>query len=80
MIHSAKISTFGERAVDVFYVADARGGKVEGEAREKRVRSVLLEALQKADGKAKPSSAKAKSAEPKSPEPTRRTTQPAEAD
>ncbi|MEM7223492.1 MAG: [protein-PII] uridylyltransferase [Pseudomonadota bacterium] len=44
-ITSAKISTFGERAVDVFYVQSAKGGKIENEASLKRIRTRLLEAL-----------------------------------
>ena len=44
-IMSAKISTFGERAVDVFYVQSAKGGKIENEASLKRIRTRLLEAL-----------------------------------
>ncbi len=46
MIHSAKISTYGERAVDAFYVQNALGDKVESEARLKRIREKLLEALE----------------------------------
>ncbi len=45
IIDSAKIATYGERAVDVFYVHDALGGKVEAEAKLKRIRNALLEAL-----------------------------------
>ena len=48
MIHNAKISTYGERAVDVFYVQSALGEKVEGEAKLKRIRAKLLEALDEA--------------------------------
>jgi [protein-PII] uridylyltransferase len=51
MIHSAKISTFGERAVDVFYVQNALGDKVESEARLKRIRERLLEALAEPEDK-----------------------------
>ena len=46
MINSAKISTYGERAVDAFYVQNAPGDKVEGEARLKRIRKKLLLALE----------------------------------
>ena len=52
MIHSAKISTYGERAVDVFYVEDVRGGKVTSETKQKRIRSTVLKALEAADGQA----------------------------
>jgi [protein-PII] uridylyltransferase len=43
-IHSAHIATYGERAVDVFYVTDLIGGKVEGTARLKALEKRLLEA------------------------------------
>jgi [protein-PII] uridylyltransferase len=45
MIHGAKISTFGERVVDVFYVQAVLGGKVEGEAKLRRIRQRLAEVL-----------------------------------
>src|SRR5690606_36946056 len=45
IIDSAKIATYGERAIDVFYVHDALGGKVEAEPKLKRIRTALLEAL-----------------------------------
>ncbi|MEX0759384.1 MAG: [protein-PII] uridylyltransferase [Tistlia sp.] len=45
IIDTAKIATYGERAIDVFYVHDALGGKVEAEAKLKRIRAGLLEAL-----------------------------------
>jgi [protein-PII] uridylyltransferase len=43
-IHSAHIATYGERAVDVFYVTDLIGGKVEGTTRLKALEKRLLEA------------------------------------
>ena len=43
-ISSAHIATYGERAVDVFYVTDLIGGKVEGTARLKALEKRLLEA------------------------------------
>ena len=51
MIHSAKISTYGERAVDAFYVQNALGDKVESETRLKRIREKLLEALEEPEDK-----------------------------
>lgn len=45
-IGSAKISTFGEEVVDVFYVKDIFGMKVEHEGKLKATREALLEALQ----------------------------------
>ena len=45
-ISSAKISTYGERVVDVFYVKDGFGMKIEHETRLKRVREALLTAAE----------------------------------
>ena len=44
IVHSAHIATYGERAVDTFYVTDLFGGKVDGSARMKSVEKRLLEA------------------------------------
>ena len=44
-ISSAKISTYGEKVVDVFYVKDLFGHKVEDETRLKTIREGLLGAL-----------------------------------
>jgi len=44
-IASAHVATFGERAVDVFYVTDLVGGKVDDGARETAIRTKLLAAL-----------------------------------
>jgi [protein-PII] uridylyltransferase len=44
-ITTAKISTFGERVVDVFYVKDVFGMKIEHERKQEQVRVRLLEAL-----------------------------------
>jgi [protein-PII] uridylyltransferase len=44
-ISSAKVSTFGHRAVDVFYVKDHFGLKVESEARLKILHSALMAVL-----------------------------------
>ena len=54
-ISSAKISTFGARAVDVFYVKDVFGLKVTHEAKLAQIRKTLGEVL--ADPVAKPVSA-----------------------
>jgi [protein-PII] uridylyltransferase len=45
-ISTAKISTFGHRVVDVFYVKDQFGLKVESEARLKAIRDSLMQVLQ----------------------------------
>jgi [protein-PII] uridylyltransferase len=41
-ITSAHIVTFGEKAVDVFYVSDLMGGKIEREDRQKLIQKKLL--------------------------------------
>lgn len=51
-VSTARISTFGESAVDVFYVKDVFGLKIEHEGKLKQVREVLLAAI--ADPNAKP--------------------------
>jgi [protein-PII] uridylyltransferase len=43
-VHSAHIATYGERAVDVFYLTDAAGEKIAGPARLKALQSRLLKA------------------------------------
>ncbi|HEY1607011.1 MAG TPA: [protein-PII] uridylyltransferase [Allosphingosinicella sp.] len=43
-VHSAHIATYGERAVDVFYLTDPAGAKIESPARLKAVQSRLLRA------------------------------------
>jgi [protein-PII] uridylyltransferase len=44
-ISSAHISTYGERVVDVFYVKDIFGVKVEHEGKLKQIRENLLAAI-----------------------------------
>ena len=44
-IASAHVATFGERAVDVFYVTDLFGHKVESRSREKTIREHLVRAF-----------------------------------
>jgi len=51
----ARISTYGERAVDVFYVRDMFGLKIENETKQRRIRERLIEAI-------KPRSVKKKAA------------------
>ncbi len=45
-IGSAHVATFGERAVDVFYVTDLTGHKVENERRKGRIHGQLLDVLE----------------------------------
>jgi len=52
MIHGARIATYGEQAVDVFYVQDALGDKIQAPAKLKRIHERLIAAL--ADGDSKP--------------------------
>ncbi len=44
-IASAHVATFGERAVDVFYVTDLMGAKIIGAARHSAIRRALLHVL-----------------------------------
>ncbi|NBC37090.1 [protein-PII] uridylyltransferase [Novosphingobium sp. FSY-8] len=44
IVHSAHIATYGERAVDTFYVTDLFGGKIDSGGRQKSVEKRLLEA------------------------------------
>jgi [protein-PII] uridylyltransferase len=44
IVHSAHIATYGERAVDTFYVTDLLGEKLEAGARTRSVEKRLLEA------------------------------------
>ena len=43
-VHSAHVATYGERAVDTFYVTDLIGDKIDGGARVKSLEKRLLEA------------------------------------
>jgi [protein-PII] uridylyltransferase len=43
-LHSAHIATYGERAVDTFYVTDLFGGKIDNKARLKALEARLLDA------------------------------------
>ncbi|RJF93593.1 [protein-PII] uridylyltransferase [Sphingomonas cavernae] len=53
-IHSAHIATYGERAVDTFYITDLIGDKIEGTSRLKALERRMLEAAggEQADRKA----------------------------
>jgi [protein-PII] uridylyltransferase len=42
-LHSAHIATYGERAVDTFYVTDLFGGKIENKNKLKALETRLLE-------------------------------------
>ena len=52
-IGSAHISTYGEKAVDVFYVTDLTGSKIEAKARQQRIHDRLIEVLEAQQKKAK---------------------------
>ena len=43
-LHSAHIATYGERAVDTFYVTDLFGGKIENKSRIKTLEAKLVDA------------------------------------
>ncbi len=59
-VSSAKIATFGTRAVDVFYVKDLFGLKVTHEGRIETIRERLLEAIREPDSDAQEMPHKAK--------------------
>ena len=44
-IGSAHVTTFGEKAIDVFYVTDLTGGKIESETRRKQIEKALAAVL-----------------------------------
>jgi [protein-PII] uridylyltransferase len=44
MVHSAHVATFGERAVDTFYLTDLFGGKIESKSRLATLEKRLIEA------------------------------------
>ncbi|MFZ5791506.1 MAG: [protein-PII] uridylyltransferase [Pseudomonadota bacterium] len=50
-IASAKVSTFGARAVDVFYVKDKYGLKVESKTRLKPIREALMAVLEQGEAR-----------------------------
>ncbi|HEX9701899.1 MAG TPA: [protein-PII] uridylyltransferase, partial [Rhodospirillales bacterium] len=58
-ISSAHIATFGERVVDVFYVKDVFGLKVDREEKLRALRHALLEAVQPGAGEAEQGAAPA---------------------
>ena len=58
-IVTAHISTYGERVVDVFYVKDVFGLKVENERKLGQLREALLKALANPDEVATPTPAPA---------------------
>ena len=43
-IHSAHVATYGERAVDTFYLTDLTGDKISGGTRLKTIEKRLLDA------------------------------------
>jgi [protein-PII] uridylyltransferase len=45
-ITSAHITTFGEKAVDVFYVTDLTSKKLESETRQKSIKERLIKVLE----------------------------------
>ena len=52
-IGSARINTYGETAVDVFYVKDVFGMKITDESRIADIKATLLEALVEGDREAR---------------------------
>jgi len=48
-ISAARIATYGERAIDVFYVKDVFGLKIDGESKTEAIRKALLEVITEPD-------------------------------
>ncbi len=46
-IGSAHISTYGEKAIDVFYVTDLTGAKIENKARQNRIYTSLIDVFER---------------------------------
>ncbi len=69
MIKAAHIATYGERAVDVFYVQDPLGDKIENKRRLKTIETRLLAALEAGEEQSAPAKpgAKVKKASAKPP-------------
>lgn len=57
-IASAHIATFGEKAVDVFYVTDLTNAKIVSTARQLAIRRALLDVFEHEEAKASPAKAK----------------------
>jgi [protein-PII] uridylyltransferase len=58
-IASAQISTYGERAVDVFYIKDVFGLKITHDSKVEKIRNAILEALRSGEDRAQAASAAA---------------------
>ncbi|HVZ00402.1 MAG TPA: [protein-PII] uridylyltransferase [Dongiaceae bacterium] len=63
-ISTAKISTFGHRVVDVFYVKDQFGLKIESPARLTAIRDALMQVLQEREAEIAPPAVEAKAPAP----------------
>jgi len=50
VIRSAHVATHGERAVDVFYLTDLKGAKIEAPAQLKAIEAALLKAASRETG------------------------------
>jgi [protein-PII] uridylyltransferase len=48
VVHSAHIATYGERAVDVFYLTDRAGAKIENPLKLRTLQAKLLKAASEA--------------------------------
>jgi [protein-PII] uridylyltransferase len=69
-IGTAKISTYGERVVDVFYLHNAAGTKIEDSDQLERIRRRLLAVLADMPGTAKAGGSAAARREPAAPAPS----------
>jgi len=73
-IRTAKISTYGERVVDVFYLENAAGGKIEDPQEQESLRGRLLDVLAQRPGAAAPRGAVARqdqATQPQTPTPSK---------
>ncbi|MBI1779386.1 MAG: [protein-PII] uridylyltransferase [Proteobacteria bacterium] len=68
-ISSAKIATYGERVVDVFYVKDIFGLKIEHEGRLAQIRERLIQVLEVPPAKATPAPKEPAAAQPQKRKP-----------
>ena len=73
IIKSARIATYGERAVDTFYVQDALGGKIENKQKLRNIEKKLLAVFEEGDcAPAKTAAKKPSAAKPAAKKPAAR--------
>lgn len=67
-VTAARVATFGERAVDVFYLTNLAGGQVASAARQKKLKDRLLAVIDDPLAAARPKRGRGKAATPDKPE------------